>query len=122
MGTTNLSLSLIMAFKIMEFKSVVIATAMLFSGSVMAEAAVSGHDVLPRPTKVEVKQGELKVDKPFKIVRKVGGKGAPSSYKMIVGKRGVDIVAPDSVGLFYAEQTLQQLQELAGADGELARL
>ncbi len=104
----------------MEFKSVVIATAMLFSGSVMAEAAVSGHDVLPRPTKVEVKQGELKVDKPFKIVRKVGGKGAPSSYKMIVGKRGVDIVAPDSVGLFYAEQTLQQLQELAGADGELA--
>ena len=78
-------------------------------------------DILPRPQKVELREGTLDATKALANIKTAYGPvaGAPGrtadeAYRLEIGEDGVSITANTDKGIRYARTTLDQLVKLAG--------
>lgn len=85
--------------------------------AVLADVA-SGHDIIPRPTKITQGKGVFHPAADMANVKtRVTGKGAAESYVLDITPKRATITAADSAGLYYGLQTLLALSDAGGADG-----
>lgn len=79
-------------------------------GSVLAVGDVEfrPYHIIPGPAEVSTSSG---ICKSSKILKQAANKAlGPEGYKLTVKPQGVEIQAGDRAGLFYAKNTLEQLQ------------
>ena len=66
-------------------------------------------DIIPAPASWRETPGVCRCDAPVKY--RLGKKMGKGAYRMVVGRREITVEAADSVGAFYASQTLRQLRK-----------
>ena len=90
---------------------------LVMSGSVFAAGGVESrpYHIIPEPVEVSTSSG---VCKSPKILKQAANKAlGPEGYKLTIKPQGVEIQAGDRAGLFYAKNTLEQLQAQYKEDG-----
>ncbi len=71
-------------------------------------SAASPQDLIPRPVSFRETGGVCAADAPVKY--RLGKKMEKGAYKLVIGRRGIVVDAADSLGAFYASETLRQLR------------
>ena len=82
----------------------------MMSGGIFAADDVESrpYQIIPEPAKVNTSAG---VCSSPKILKQAADKSlGPEGYKITIKPQGVEIQAGDRAGLFYAKNTLEQLQ------------
>ncbi len=95
----------------LRFTSIATLMLMLFGVASATPRVASPNDVIPKPSSVTITKGVFQLPNDFtpeSVSAKITGKGG-EGYELKITPKGVKITAGDSVGVFYARQTLKQM-------------